>query len=608
MVAAGEHSYIEDNPGLFLDKCEAGEWMGRPLGALKGRTEEANEFARWLRRITTNVTVRSLEEDFPYGKSSWSGFRDGSRLPAPDLVKQIAERYLREPAMRTRQLEQGLRLLTSAQQAAKDLEDRTAPSGQDLSALLAANRRVDPITVALLRLDDARLRQIEAMQKLAASERRREELEAMVSVLEQRITIIESERDQARQETRVELQRELQMSLEYRRQADEKLAHARRAEDRARQLRLAAEKRVAVERAALMRLDRDTAADTLAPPIPPDSAIDGLHLPPLHHIRDLLDAAQEQLDAQDDELDDLGEQLGAEPGKDGYDESAVTQIVWSQVVDSAAPQTADVPPRALDNPRKPLTGHDGPAAPKEIGPAAPLTHAMDGRHAVPIELVVGLNAVNTPDALSLSLSQLLRRTGMHSIGELSAALPDQMKDDVLRAAVGRWIDGDDLPTTWTQLESLVRLMDATDDEVAAFRQAYQRITVKRSATWFSAVDDLAELAPSRAMDWIVAGMVPLAVAGLTTAYTAGLRASPGPGAAKLVAYGVVFSIVCSFVLFAAVRVAVRSARAEGGLLRKRFTAAGLAAGALALPAGLVLPWLVDSDGPGRWLAALVQLL
>ncbi|MFD5264866.1 hypothetical protein [Streptomyces sp. NPDC058335] len=554
------------------------------------------------------MTVRSLEEDFPYGKSSWSGFRDGSRLPPPDLVKQIAERYLREPAMRTRQLDQGLRLLTSAQQAAKDLDDRTAPSGQDLSALLAANRRVDPVAVALLRLDDARLRQIEAMQKLAASERRREELEAMVSVLEQRITIIESERDQARQETRVELQRELQMSLEYRRQADEKLAHARRAEDRARQLRLAAEKQVAVERAALMRLDRDTAADTLAPPIPSDSAIDGLHLPPLHHIRDLLDAAQEQLDAQDGELDDLGEQLGAEPGKDGYDESAVTQIVWAQVVDSADPQMADVPPRALDNPRKPLTGHDGPAAPKEIGPAAPLTRAMDGRHAVSIELVVGLNAVNTPDALSLSLSQLLRRTGMHSIGELSSALPDQMKDDVLRAAVGRWIDGDDLPTTWTQLESLVRLMDATDDEVAAFRQAYQRITVKRSATWFSAEDDLAELAPSRATDWIVAGMVPLAVAGLTTAYTAGLRAVPGPGAAKLVAYGVVFSIVCAVVLFAAVGVAVRSARAEGGPLRKRFTAAGLAAGVLALPAGLVLPWLVDSDGPGRWLAALVQLL
>jgi hypothetical protein len=64
---------------LFLDKRETGEWMGRPLGALKGRTDQANEFARWLRRITAGVTVRALEEAFPYGKSSWSGFRDGSR-------------------------------------------------------------------------------------------------------------------------------------------------------------------------------------------------------------------------------------------------------------------------------------------------------------------------------------------------------------------------------------------------------------------------------------------------------------------------------------------------------------------------------------------------
>ncbi|MFG2943581.1 hypothetical protein [Streptomyces sp. NPDC048282] len=402
----------------------------------------------------------------------------------------------------------------------------------------------------------------------------------MVSVLEQRITVIESERDQARQETRAELQRELQMSLEYRRQADEKLAHARRAEERARQLRLAAEKQVAVERAVLMRLDRDTAADTLPAPIPTDSAIDGLQLPPLHHIRDLLDAAQEQLDAQDHELDDLDEQLGSEPGKDGYDESVVTQIVWGQVVDSAGHQAANVPPHALDNPRKPLTGHDGPATPQEIGPAAPLNHAMDGRHAVSIELVVSLNAVDTADALSLSLSQLLRRTGMQSIGELSAALPDQMKDDVLRAAVGRWIDGDDVPATWTQLEELVRLMEATDDEVAAFRQAYQRITAKRAATGFSGVDDLAELAPSRALDWLVAGMAPLTVTGLTIAYTAGLRATPGPGAAKLVAYGVVFSIVCAVTLFAAGRVAVGSSRADGGSARKRFTAAGLAASVL----------------------------
>ena len=108
--------------------------------------------------------MRVLEEDFPYGKSSWSGFRDGSRLPSADLVEQVAARYLREPVMRGRQLEYGLGLLAAAHQAAKDLEGRAAASSADLSVMLAANRRLDPVTAALLRLDDARLRQIEAMQ------------------------------------------------------------------------------------------------------------------------------------------------------------------------------------------------------------------------------------------------------------------------------------------------------------------------------------------------------------------------------------------------------------------------------------------------------------
>ncbi|MER6540677.1 hypothetical protein ACWDE0_30060 [Streptomyces sp. 900105755] len=49
---------------------------------------------------------------------------------------------------------------------------------------------------------------------------------------------------------------------------------------------------------------------------------------------------------------------------------------------------------------------------------------MDGRPAVAIELVAGLNAVNTANVLSLSLSQLLRLTGVQSIGELSAAIDE----------------------------------------------------------------------------------------------------------------------------------------------------------------------------------------
>ncbi|CAM5545557.1 hypothetical protein SBADM41S_00056 [Streptomyces badius] len=80
----------------------------------------------------------------------------------------------------------------------------------------------------------------------------------MVSVLEERCTLLEGERDRAREDAQAELQHELQMSTEYRRQADEKLEHARRAEKRAYELRLAAEKQVTKERIALRRMDQET--------------------------------------------------------------------------------------------------------------------------------------------------------------------------------------------------------------------------------------------------------------------------------------------------------------------------------------------------------------
>ncbi|MDV9169833.1 hypothetical protein R6V09_06740 [Streptomyces sp. W16] len=611
---------------MFLDKRETGERMGRPLGALKGRTEQANEFARWLRRITAGVTVRALEEAFPYGKSSWSGFRDGSRLPPVDLVAQVAARFLREPAMRTRQLEHGLGLLAAAEQAAKALQQQqevVVHPGAALSAVLATQRRLDPVALALLRLDDARLRQIEAMQRFAASERRREELEAMVSVLEQRITILESERDQAREDTRAELQRELRMSLEYRNQADEKLKHARRAEEQARRLRLEAEKQVARERVELLRVDRDTATDTVPQPVVEGSVAEDLQLPPLDRIRELLEVAQEQLDAQDDELDDLGEQLGAQtPYAD--DDSAATRIVWGQAVDAADP-AGDGPKDSLDNPGKPLTGTDGTHAVKEITAGAHPASAPGGLRAPSGELMLGLSTVSTPDALALKLTQLLRRAGVQSIRQLTVALPADMKDDVFRVAVSRWIDGEDLPDTWPHLEALVRLMDATDDEIAAFRQAYDRIVNSDSAAWGSSpVDDLADLTPFtrglhhifrasgavkvRTGERIMAGFAPVVVVALTTAYTAGLQTSPGPGPVKLAGYGTVLLTACAATLLVAARVSVLCARPEKPLLQRRFTAASLTASVLAVPAGLALPWLLDSDTPGRWFAHVIGLL
>ncbi|MEG8281203.1 hypothetical protein [Streptomyces sp. AHA2] len=619
------------NPGttqrLFLDKRARGAGMGRPLGALKGRTAQANEFARWLRKITAGVTVRALEEDFPYAKSSWSGFRDGSRLPPADLIEQAVARYLPEPIMRKRQLEHGLNLLAAAQEAAKDLQGQASDPRADLSMTLAAHRRVDPTTAALLRLDDARLRQIDAMQKLAASERRREELEAMVSVLEQRITILESEREQAREESRAELQRELQMSLEYRRQADEKLRHARRAEERAHQLRLAAEKQVARERVAVLHVDRDKAADTVLPPPPPGSAADELQLPPLHHFRELLEVAQEQLEVQDGELDELGAQLDTPAARPSRDESDATHIVWGHVVDATA-DTGDVPAHTLNNQGKPLTSLDGAGAAAQIEPAPHVAALAKSVVAGPIspshELVGDLGTVRTPDALSKVLSRLLRRTGVGSIGQLTDRMPVTMRDEVFRASVGRWVDGDDLPDSWPHLQTLVGLMGATDDEIVAFRQAYDRIIDDRSTGWAGAKGDLADLTPltrglhrilrghrtarARTGEWIITGATPLIVAAVTTAYSSALRAPHPVSLTMLIGYGTVLLAVCLFLLFVTARVAALCAGPGRPRPQKRFSAAALAVGALAVPGGLTLPWLVESDVPGRWFAHLIGLV
>lgn len=284
--------------------------MGRPLGALRGRTEQANELAVWLRKVTLGKAVRTLEEDFAYSTTSWSEFRSGSRLPPEELIKAMVERYVTDPQMRERQETKGLDLLAAARAAEAAPGDTTTPAPAPLPAPVPSPRSADVVTQALLRLDDARLLQIDALQKLAASERRREKLEDMVSVLQERCTVLEVERDRAREDVRAELENELQISREYRRQADEKLEHARRAEEKAYQLRLAAEQQVARERTALNHIDEETADGA------PDSQAAGpsnLGLPPLEQIHDVLQAAQEQLEAQDDELDDLEELIGLDP-------------------------------------------------------------------------------------------------------------------------------------------------------------------------------------------------------------------------------------------------------------------------------------------------------
>ncbi|MFE7042488.1 hypothetical protein ACFU9X_24510 [Streptomyces atratus] len=604
---------------MFLDKCDSGEQMGRPLGALKGRTEQADEFARWLRQVTKGVTVRTLEEHFPYGKSSWSGFRDGSCLPNRQLVEQVVDRYFREPALRAQQLGHGMRLLEAAQQAARDLENR---AGRSVPLPGPRSRGTDPTAEAWLRLDDARQRQIEAMQKLAASERRREKLEDMVSVLEERCTLLEGERDRAREDARAELQRELQMSTEYRRQADEKLEHARRTEKRAYELRLAAERQVTIERMALRRMDQDAAPDL--PPLSGQSVAQELNLPPLDQIHELLEAVQGQLDAQDDELNDLDEQIDLGTRQDAGDAPHMpARIVQGRVVEAPGASTnQDVLGHGPDNPRKPLNSRNGVRSATDeadLGDTG-TGHALDNLGGQPAELVIGLEAATTPAALSGALSQLRRRAGLRSISNLTqAAFPGRLKDDLVLMTVMRWIDGDVLPDTWLHLKTLVQAMGATDHEVEAFHQAYTR-TVNAHLPGHISSDDLSDLptSPRRLVrissslahqrNWITAVLGPCVIILLTTAYTAGLRSVPRPGTWKLVGYGAPALLICAIALLSAVRQAMPSGTAKERLTHKRSAGIRLGMSLIAVPVGLLTPWVFDSDAIGRWFAVLIGLV
>lgn len=596
--------------------------MGRPLGALKGRTEQANEFALWLRRVTSGIRVRSLEEDFPYGKSSWSSFRDGSRLPPQELVEEVAARYLPEPVMRSRQLREGLRLLSAAQQAVKALDGVA-----NLPVAAPGPNRADAVAAALLRLDDARLRQIEAMQKLAASEKRREQLEDMVSALQERCTLLESERDLARKEVQAELQHELQLSLEYRRQADEKLDQARRAEEKAYSLRLAAEKQVAVERMALRHIDPNTFGNDAKARSSNLSPVKELNLPPLEQIHRLLEAAQQQLDAQDQELDDLGLQIGLD-AESNYGEVTLTRIVQTDTLErgpaGAVHDTAA--DHGLDNTGKALTRQDAAVPISSAHGWDALAESRTGTHRDNLpsqtgELLSGLEGVKTPTALSDALSLLLQREGRQPLGKLTpTAFPGHLKDDLVYMTVMRWIDDDVLPDTWNHLESLVRVMGATDHEVSAFERAYARILAGYPSE-LGMSRDLADLSPrpfrsrlvrgryqllSHSRTWFYALAGPSAIALVTTGFTAGLQNSSTVSPWRLLGYGTLVVLICVFAMLLSVGMAMPTPpkRTQG----TRAADFGLRLCLLAFPAGLAVPWAISSDVLGRWLADLTGML
>lgn len=202
---------------------------------------------------------------------------------------------------------------TSASQASPGVLDRAAsmPAG---------------VGEVLLRLDDARLQQIEAMRKLADSEKRCTQLQEMVSALQKQCAQLTEERDHASLEAHGahELQAALEQSESYREQAEGQLRHARKATE----LRLAAEANVARAQADARRTTG--AAQSAGGRLPQPAGI-GLDLRPFERIGEVLQAVQDQLAEQDEGLDELRSHLGV-GGQRVVADSASPQVISGEVV------------------------------------------------------------------------------------------------------------------------------------------------------------------------------------------------------------------------------------------------------------------------------------
>ncbi|WP_438319404.1 hypothetical protein ACSHWO_35230 (plasmid) [Streptomyces sp. HUAS TT3] len=558
----------------------------------------------WLRKMTVGKGVRTLEEDFSYSTTSWSEFRSGSRLLSEELLRAVVEKYIRQPQMGQRQLAEGLRLLEAARRAEAVLESRDAPPPLPVPG--PEPRGHDVLSQALLRLDDARLRQIEALQKLTASERRRVQLEDMVSILQERCTLLEGERDRAREDARADFERELEMSREYRRQADEKLEQARRAEEKAYQLRLAAEQQVSQEQIALSRIGEAAADD---PADEPGTGQDRLGLPPLDQIRDVLQAAQEQLDAQDDELNDLEALIGLDEDEEASSRPGPVLLV--------------VPGQLRDNPAQPQNEQENPPDHRGFLSPMPRGRLADSRErgfepvevsnraaagepaqaSVPAgstaalsqeEFLGGLAQVATLEEFAAHLRGLRLRAGGavtdSRLAEIAFGLTESAHAE---AMVAGWFTGEALPRRWRQLHPVLVELGADILETLAFRHAWTAIgggpvrPVRVVALHPLMGLRRREPDPLGApVGWITDAVGFVLMAALFMAFSAGVDADPGPPVLKMIACGIGLLLL------------------EIGLaVRKRAFF-----GPYAVLAAAALMWATGGDAGGRWLAGAIGLL
>ncbi|MFJ3786236.1 hypothetical protein [Streptomyces sp. NPDC090093] len=448
------------------------------MSDLKGRTEQADDLAVWVRKVTNGVPVRELERLFPYSKTAWTALRNGTRLASEELVNDLVDKLISKPHLRDSVRHNGHELRIAAEAAEAELK-----AGRPLASRLPGKR--PETTAVLLRLDDARLQQLEAMRRLAASEKRCVQLEGMVSVLQDQCVQLRAERDRARREARAEveqLQRALERSQELHQQADIQLAHARRAAGHAYELRVVAEEKVSEAKAAARHAlddDLDTAG-TLLPP----QALEPV-LPPLDRMADVLDQTAAELVEQDQELDEFREDLGLRR----FPADTTGSAVISGTVVTADPQAASgTGQTALADAAGHQSVGDGHAGAPDTStvlvPVVPDNEADRRDNALtriffkdaPGSLTPLLAGVRTQHGLGRQLRRLRSRAGGNAWTTermAQTALGDTQTGE-RHGRIEAWLHGWELPVPRSGFLALVTAMGADEEERAAFLAAHQR--------------------------------------------------------------------------------------------------------------------------------------
>ncbi|WP_380280721.1 hypothetical protein [Kitasatospora purpeofusca] len=99
---------------------------GRPQGRLKGETEQADALARFVREVTSGLTVRELAQRYPAGKTSWSEYRSAEKDIPWHLLQQLVHDRLEEPRARAALLARAGQLHEQAARAARGLRSPAA--------------------------------------------------------------------------------------------------------------------------------------------------------------------------------------------------------------------------------------------------------------------------------------------------------------------------------------------------------------------------------------------------------------------------------------------------------------------------------------------------